>query len=217
MIERAHRQLKDALRSRLAGEKWVSHLPWVLLGLRGAPKDYSNVSSAELVFGCPVMVPGQFLDTPEPLAAEFMEALQSIQSPPTRHRSYASVAAAPPPALMRASFVYIKKGGSVAPLSPPYDGPFAVVEAGPKYFTVDIGGKRETVSIDRLKPHTGQSSSSPAVPPKRGRPRAHIESASAAPLRPPGLSLGGSPVATPTHGKESSGIWEMECSKIQES
>ncbi len=37
MIERAHRQLKDALRSRLAGEKWVSHLPWVLLGLRAVP------------------------------------------------------------------------------------------------------------------------------------------------------------------------------------
>jgi hypothetical protein len=83
MIERAHRQLKDAFRSRLAGEKWVSHLPRVLLGLRAAPEDDSNVSSAELVFGCPVTVPGQFLDTPEQPAAKFMEALQSIQSPPT--------------------------------------------------------------------------------------------------------------------------------------
>jgi hypothetical protein len=58
MIERAHGQLKDALRSHLAGEKWVSHLLWVLLGLRAAPKEDSNVSSAELVFGCPVTVPG---------------------------------------------------------------------------------------------------------------------------------------------------------------
>jgi hypothetical protein len=75
MIERAHRQIKDALRSRLAGEKWVAHLPWVLLGLRAAPKEDSNISSAEMVFGCPVTVPGQFLDTPEPPAAQFVEAL----------------------------------------------------------------------------------------------------------------------------------------------
>ncbi len=39
MLERAHRQLKDALRSRLAGDRWPDHLPWVLLGLRAAPKD----------------------------------------------------------------------------------------------------------------------------------------------------------------------------------
>jgi hypothetical protein len=36
MVERAHRKLKDDLRSRLAGERWpeqCKHLPWVLLGL----------------------------------------------------------------------------------------------------------------------------------------------------------------------------------------
>ncbi len=30
MVERSHRQLKDALRSRLAGVSWFYHLPWVL-------------------------------------------------------------------------------------------------------------------------------------------------------------------------------------------
>jgi hypothetical protein len=64
MIERAHRQFKDALRSRAAGDKWTTHLPWILLGLRAAPKDDSNTSSAELVFGCWITVPGQFLDSP---------------------------------------------------------------------------------------------------------------------------------------------------------
>jgi hypothetical protein len=183
------------------------------LGPQSSPKEDSNISSAELVFGCPVTVPGQFLDTPEPPPAHFVEALQSISLPPNRLRSYASVAAVPPPALMKASFVYIRKGGSIPPLSPPYDGPFAVVGAGPKFFTVDVGGKRETISIDRLKPHTGQSSPSPAVPPKKGCPRATIGSSSAVASGPPGLGLGGSPVATPTHEKRSSGIREMEWSK----
>jgi transposase InsO family protein len=39
MVERAHRQIKDALRARLAGVEWPQHLPWVLLGLRAAPKE----------------------------------------------------------------------------------------------------------------------------------------------------------------------------------
>ena len=39
MVERFHRQLKDALRARLQGQDWVSQLPWVLLGLRAAPKE----------------------------------------------------------------------------------------------------------------------------------------------------------------------------------
>jgi hypothetical protein len=51
LVERAHRQLKEALRSRLAGAAWPGHLPWALLGLRAAPKDDSNISSAELVYG----------------------------------------------------------------------------------------------------------------------------------------------------------------------
>jgi transposase InsO family protein len=38
MVERAYRQLKDALRSCLAGVQWPQHLPWALLGLRAAPK-----------------------------------------------------------------------------------------------------------------------------------------------------------------------------------
>ena len=39
MVERAHRQLKDALRAREAGAEWPDHLAWVLMGLRAAPKE----------------------------------------------------------------------------------------------------------------------------------------------------------------------------------
>ena len=50
MVERAHRQLKDALRAHEAGADWPDHLAWVLLGLRAAPKESSGLSSAQLVF-----------------------------------------------------------------------------------------------------------------------------------------------------------------------
>jgi hypothetical protein len=37
LVESFHRQLKDALQTRLAGVQWAKH--WVLLGLRAAPKE----------------------------------------------------------------------------------------------------------------------------------------------------------------------------------
>ena len=38
------RQLKEALGARTAGGDWASHLPWVLLGMRVAPKEDSILS-----------------------------------------------------------------------------------------------------------------------------------------------------------------------------
>ncbi|GFR93714.1 Pol polyprotein [Elysia marginata] len=38
LIERFHRTLKAALKARLTGPNWADELPWVLLGLRTAPK-----------------------------------------------------------------------------------------------------------------------------------------------------------------------------------
>jgi transposase InsO family protein len=61
MVERSHRQVKDSLRARLAGPDWPSHLLWVLLGLHAAPKEDTNISSAELVFGAPLALPGELL------------------------------------------------------------------------------------------------------------------------------------------------------------
>jgi hypothetical protein len=60
VLDRFHRCLKDALRARSASTDWYQHLPWVLLGLRAAPREDSGISAAELVYGCPLSLPGQF-------------------------------------------------------------------------------------------------------------------------------------------------------------
>ena len=36
------------------------------------------------------------------------------------------------------------------PLQPPYTGPYRVLSRTPKYFTLDIKGRKDTVSVDRL-------------------------------------------------------------------
>jgi hypothetical protein len=62
LVEQFHRQLKDARRARLAVPTWTAHLPWVLLGLRAAPREEDNISPAQAVFGTPIVLPGQVLD-----------------------------------------------------------------------------------------------------------------------------------------------------------
>ena len=42
------------------GPNWVDELPWILLGIRTAPKEDLGTSSAELVYGVPITVPGDF-------------------------------------------------------------------------------------------------------------------------------------------------------------
>ena len=53
LVERFHRHLKTSLRARLTGPQWAQVLPWVLLGIRTAPKEDLGCSSAELVYGTP--------------------------------------------------------------------------------------------------------------------------------------------------------------------
>jgi hypothetical protein len=171
MVERVHRQLKDSLRARLAGNKWPEHLPWVLLGLRAAPKDESGLSSAELVYGIPLTLPGQLLSSSEPPATAFRDQLRAIRLPPTRAMSYAEAAATVPAILLAAKYVYIRKGGVWPPLAPLYQGPYAVVQSRPKCFKVQIGDKVEVVSVDRLKPNLGTQPLEPVAPVARGRPR----------------------------------------------
>ncbi len=163
MVERVHRQLKDALLARGAGPTWHSHLPWVLLGLRAAPKEDSAVSSAELVTGTPQAIPGQLLHVPDPPRVD-------IAPPPTRLLSYAAAANTPPAHLAKAEYMYVRIGGQQKPLAAPYAGSFLVLSKGAKTFTIQVGQRQEIVSVDRLKPHTGLSPVSPAEAASHGRP-----------------------------------------------
>ena len=64
MVKSFHRHIKTALKARLRGPDWIDKLPWVLLGIRTVPKEDSVTSSAELVHGAPLTVPGNFIVTP---------------------------------------------------------------------------------------------------------------------------------------------------------
>jgi hypothetical protein len=85
----------------------MDHLPWVLLGLRAAPKEDTGVSSAEMLYGLPLTLPGQFITSMEPLPEQFLTQLQETAAgfvpPPTRSPSpWPAIS----PALFAARFVY---------------------------------------------------------------------------------------------------------------
>ena len=176
LCERFHRDMKAALRASLTGCDWVDRLPWVMLGLRSAPKEDLQASAAELVYGQPLRVPGEFLPeatTPWSPASHLSAARGAAGAfapvPTSRHclpQTYV------PKDLPSARYVFIRHDSHRSPLQPPYDGPFRVLEAGEKNFVVDMGGRPERVAIDRLKPaHLDIGDPvQVALPPRRGRP-----------------------------------------------
>jgi hypothetical protein len=64
-VERLHRRLKDTLRTRAATATWSEELPFVLIGLRAQPSEDTGLSPAEAVFGAPIVLPNEFLQTEE--------------------------------------------------------------------------------------------------------------------------------------------------------
>jgi len=164
LVERFHRQLKEGLRARDAGVAWLEHLPWVLLGIRAAPKDDVGVSAAEVLFSTPLVLPGQ-LQHPDGVPQPTCD----VQVIPLRPRNYAEAARGGSGLLEGATWVYVRRGARGGPMEQAYSGPYRVLEHSDKLYKLQIGERREVVSADRLKPHTGVQPE-PATPPRRGRP-----------------------------------------------
>jgi len=103
LVERFHRQLKEALRARGGGAKWLEHLPWVLLGIRAAPKEEAAVSAAKAALGVPLQLPGQPLPVDRPNVPE-------VERPtiPSTVRTYADVVANHKPSLKVGDMAYVR-------------------------------------------------------------------------------------------------------------
>ena len=188
MVERLHRQLKASLMARLCNSTWMDELPWVLLGLRSATKEDLGCSSAELVYGAPITLPGEFVVPTYPSKSDQYQPLDilphiraTVRSfRPTKPMLHGTRPAQVPDALRLAEYVFVRRDGHRPPLTPPYDGPYRVLSRGEKDFVIDYGGRQKSISIDRLKlAHTSSDATVVvARPPRRGRPPAtmsHIE------------------------------------------
>lgn len=162
MVERLHRQLKSAIMCH-CNDRWSEVLPLVLLGIRSAWKEDLKTSSAELVYGEPLRLPGDFFVPAKNIPTDYSEFAQRL-----RHHM-AKLAPEPakwhnnnkpfyvPKDLQTAEYVFLRRGPAGRSLEPPYTGPYKVLERGEKVFKILIQDKESSVTIDRLKPaHVAQ-------------------------------------------------------------
>lgn len=159
MIERPHRVIKAALKCR-TGIHWVQELPTVLMGLRSVFKDDIGATSAELLYGETIRLPGEFFEpvTDCQTTSEFVKNLRHHfeQIRPTfTSKHCSSETTFVPKQLHNCTHVFVRHDAVRTPLQKPYDGPYSVIKRAEKHFIVLIKGKQVAVSIDRLKPAFG--------------------------------------------------------------
>ena len=161
MVERFHRSLKNSLRCAVrASKSWSRSLPWVLLGLRTAPRLDTATSAAEVVFGVPLRVPGRCFQSEQSQTATAAEQLESArtnvelftpESLDLRHFKSSPFIAG---ALRMAKFVFVRDDRLGKPsLAPRYTGPYRALNRDwdNNTFTVDLGRRTDSVSLSRLK------------------------------------------------------------------
>lgn len=154
IIERFHRTVKASLMSRGA-EKWPQKLPMILLALRSTYKEDLQATPAEAVFGQCLRVPGEFFtaSTDQPKSTfvkELKKIMEDIRPATTNwnttERPFINKH------LQNSTHVFVKDDKIKKALSPPYEGPFLVLERFDKYYIILIRGKQVKISVDRLKP-----------------------------------------------------------------
>ena len=161
LVERLHRTLKNALRcAGRSSDSWSRALPWVMLGLRSAPRPDASASAAEIVFGTPLRIPGLcFQDeqsSPRSAAEQLDQARSNVASFTSRVLDLRKFKDSPfvAKALRTARFVYVRDDRLGKPtLAPRYLGPFLVKDKlwDSNTFVLDLGKRTDTVSISRLK------------------------------------------------------------------
>lgn len=156
LVERWHRSLKTALTARCASTTWASQIPIVLLGLRTA-LNKRGITSSQLVYGQTIRLPADFvqpcdvIQEPEHFVQNVREAIrfvmdQSDKNSPTKRNIFV------PSQLPLATHVFVRNDTVRKPLTPPYDGPFLVLEKHDHFFKVKLPNRTANITLERLKP-----------------------------------------------------------------
>ena len=151
---------------------WLLDLPLVLLGIRSSLKVNLKCSTAELVYDTTLRLPGDIFPSspavattvPDPLS--YVERLRSTMSrltaTPPRHPSKSPSRV--PANLSSCTHVFIRQDVVRRCLQQPYNGPFRIIQRYSKYFIIQVNGKPQSISIDRLKPAFLLHDTPPPVP-----------------------------------------------------
>lgn len=140
-----------------ANNEWVNILPVVLLGLRTCYKEDIQASTAELLYGKTLRIPGELFDheempnDPQYFVEPFRRMMQQIRPTPTAHhiRNKPFVYKD----LYTCSHVFLRDDTVKRPLEHPYSGPHKIIKRiSDRVFSIEVNGQIVTVTVDRLKP-----------------------------------------------------------------
>lgn len=157
MVERFHRQLKACIKCH-STERWSEVLPAALLGIRSTWRTDLAATSAELVYGQTLRLPGEFLVKhpdanlmpPSDFVDDLRRCFQQLQPVHTeRHCTQKPFIFQD---LYKTSYVFVRCDAAKGPLQKPYEGPFPVLHRGDRTFTIRRNTKEVVISVDRLKP-----------------------------------------------------------------
>ena len=157
MVERFHRQLKASLKASPHPKRWSDMLPLALLGIRTTLKEDLKCTAAELVYGTSLRLPGEFF-TLQAIAnadlasyvMQLKDTMRALHCTPTRRLSHSS--RRPDNSLSSATHVFVQHDAVRKPLQTPYDD---ILDRSDRSYTLDLNGRTDSISIDRLKPtHT---------------------------------------------------------------
>ena len=87
---------------------------------------------------------------PSSYATHLKGCMRTLRCTPSRQLSHPSRQNSS--ALDSASHVFVRHDAVKKPLQQPYDGPFPVLTRADRYYTLDLNGRTDSVSVDRLKP-----------------------------------------------------------------
>ncbi|GBM38058.1 Transposon Ty3-G Gag-Pol polyprotein [Araneus ventricosus] len=154
IVERFHRHLKSAIKAH-ENEKWSELIPIILLGTQTDVKEDLQSSCSELVYGTTLRLPCDMIDVSDipPCDIEFITDLRHRmqQLNPVATSAHCTDRFYVHPSLKSSSHIFLRVDRVQPPLRQPYTGPHKVLCRTDKTITVDINGRKTTVSLDRVK------------------------------------------------------------------
>ena len=128
--------------SRCQSTEWSEQLPWVLLGLRTAPKEVDDVSPAERVYGKTIHVPADFFPCPTLADVDATRAAVSRWKPvPQTYRDDRTQFV--PSGLQKCSHAFLRINAAKPPLTPSYSGSYLIKDRKEKTLRLQTGNKLE--------------------------------------------------------------------------
>jgi hypothetical protein len=124
----------------------------VLLGLQ-QPREDNGLSPAESVFGAPIVLPNEVLQSDEIAVDSILNNFQRTVDTPVsafslpRHNCSSGLPSELPAELLSACLVWVRRSGPVPLLQLLYNGPYAVIRRSGRSFTLQVGSREEIFAV----------------------------------------------------------------------